>query len=65
MFSLLLTFLLYVLCRLPIYTSTGEPVYAEASVKGNKKEAVVECALEACRLLDADGILRQSAAHSM
>ncbi len=47
-------------CRLPIYTATGEPIYATASVKGNKKQAVSESALEACRLLDAEGILRQS-----
>ncbi len=44
--------------RLPIDTATGEPVYAEASVKGRKKEAVIQCALDACRMLDAQDILR-------
>ena len=34
---------------------------AEASVRGKKKEAVVLCALNACRMLDAHDILRQSA----
>ncbi len=43
-----------------MYTSTGEPVYAEGCLKGNKKEAVIKCALEACRLLDTEGILRES-----
>lgn len=52
--------LLLLLCRLPLETVTGEPVYAEASVKGKKKEAVLECALTACRMLDAEGVLRQS-----
>ena len=44
--------------RLPIDMATGEPVYAEASVKGRKKDAVVQCALNACRLLDAQDMLR-------
>jgi len=47
--------------RLPFDTVTGEAVYAEASVKGKKKDAVLQCALNACRMLDAQDILRHSA----
>lgn len=49
------------LCRLPIDTASGEAVYAEASVKGKKKEAVLQCALNACRMLDAQDMLRHHA----
>ena len=44
--------------RLPIDTATGEPVYAEATT-GKKKEAVLQCALNACRLLESQGMLRR------
>ena len=53
----------YLQTSLPIYTVVGESVYAEATGKGKKKDVVVQCALEACRLLDAEGVLRESA-HS-
>ena len=50
--------------RLPIDTVSGEAV-AEASVKGKKKDAVLLCALNACRMLDAHDILRQPAKGSV
>lgn len=50
----------FLACRLPIDSPNGMSVIAEASVKGKKKEAVVACALEACRILDQHGELRKS-----
>ncbi|XP_071079378.1 kanadaptin-like [Haliotis cracherodii] len=46
--------------ELPVDTPTGEPVVAEVVVSGKRKDAVVACALEACRLLDKHGELRKS-----
>ncbi|XP_055951193.1 kanadaptin-like [Argiope bruennichi] len=46
--------------QLPVDTPSGEFLTVEASVTGKKKEAVVACALEACRTLDRMGLLRQS-----
>lgn len=49
-------------CRvqLPIDSPTGDFMPVEATVSGKKKEAVIACALEACRTLDRLGLLRQS-----
>ncbi|PRD35667.1 UNVERIFIED_CONTAM: Kanadaptin [Trichonephila clavipes] len=46
--------------QLPVDTPEGDFLKVEATVNGKKKEAVVACALEACRTLDRLGLLRQS-----
>ena len=48
-----------------ILGSNGPSHIAEASVKGGKKkDAVINCALEACKILNSFGILRQSSHES-
>ena len=42
---------------LPIESGGGEMLVVEECVRGKKKEAVVQCALKACRILDSNDML--------
>ncbi len=60
MFFIIIVCCLFVKNSLPIDGPSGVPVFAEVDIKGKKKEAVHQAALQACQILDKYGVLRVS-----
>eukprot|EP00040_Diaphanoeca_grandis_P020528 m.109226 g.109226 ORF g.109226 m.109226 type:complete len:539 (+) comp27935_c0_seq1:268-1884(+) len=50
--------------RLPVDSADGDSLTAEASVNGKKKDAILEAALIACKMLDSRGVLRNDQAKA-
>ena len=52
--------MIFSILRLPVETSDGKSIIASIEHQGKKKDAVAECALEACKILNKHGVLRQA-----
>ncbi|MFH4977426.1 hypothetical protein AB6A40_004135 [Gnathostoma spinigerum] len=46
--------------ELPVDTAAGQSLFADATCTGSKKDAQVQCAFNACRMLDRHGLLFRS-----